>query len=64
MIVRILMMLLAFVIIVNLFINAGCYIAGENLYKKYGKQLTIGSCLFAMLVGAFYVAIMLIGFKI
>ena len=64
MVVRILMMLLAFVIIVNLFITAGCYITGENLYKKYGKQLTVGIGLFAILVGAFYVAIMLIGFRV
>ena len=61
MIVRILMLLLAMIIIMNLFITASCYVSGENLYKKYGKQITIGICLFAILVGALYVAISLIG---
>ena len=63
MVVRILMILLAIAIIVNLFITTGCYMTGENLYKKYGRQITIGICLFAILVGAMYIAISLIGFK-
>lgn len=63
MVVRILMLLLAAAIIINLFITAGCYMTGENLYKKYGKQITIGICLFAITVGAFYIAIALVGLK-
>jgi len=64
MVIRILMMLLAVVIVVNLFITAGCYITGENLYMKYGRQITIGVCLFAILTGAMYVALALLGLKI
>lgn len=64
MIVRILMILLAFTIIVNLFITACSYISGENLYKKYGKHITIGIGLFAILVGAIYVAAALLGLKV
>lgn len=63
MVVRILMLLLAFAIIINLIISALCYMSGENLYKKYGKQITISICLFAMLVAAIYVAAALIGIK-
>lgn len=63
MVVRILMILLALAIIVNLFITAGCYLTGENLYKKYGRQITVGICLFSILVGAMYIAISLVGFK-
>ena len=64
MVIRILMILLAIIIVVNLFITAGCYMTGENLYKKYNKQITIAICVFAMLVGAIYVAISLIGLKV
>jgi hypothetical protein len=64
MVVRILMLLLAFAIVVNLFITACCYMTGENLYKKYGKQMSIGVCLFAILVCAIYVAVSMIGFKV
>lgn len=63
MVVRILMLLLALAIIVNLFITALCYIMGENLYKKYGKQITIGICSFAVLVAAMYIVAALIGIK-
>jgi len=58
------MLLLAITIIVNLFITAGCYMTGENLYRKYGKQMTIGICLFAIIVGAIYVAASLLGLKV
>ena len=64
MIIRVLMLLLALIILVNLFITALCYITNENIYQKYGKQITIGVCIFAMLVGALYTAIALIGFKV
>ena len=64
MVVRILMLLLAIAIIVNLFITAGCYMTNDNLYKKYGKQITIGICLFAIMVGAIYVAASLLGLKV
>lgn len=64
MIVRILMMLLALVVIVNLFITAGCFITGENLYKKYGRHITIGVSLFAILVAAMYLAIVFFSFRV
>lgn len=63
MIIRVLMLLLALMILINLFITACCYITGENLYQKYGKQITISVCVFAMLVGAIYTAIALLGFS-
>lgn len=63
MVVRILMLLLALGIILNLIITALCYITGENLYRKYGKQITIGICLFALLVAAIYMAAALLGIK-
>lgn len=64
MIIRILMMLLALVVIVNLFISAACCITGENLYKKYGRQITIGLSVFAILVAAMYLAIVFFSFRV
>ena len=64
MVVRVLMLLLALAIVVNLVIMAGCYMSGENLYQKYGKHITIGVCLFAVLVAAIYVAMAFIGLKV
>ena len=61
MIVRILILLLSFVLFVNLCIITIGYIKGENLYKKYGKQILIAFALFIFMVLAFYVAIALIG---
>ena len=64
MVIRILMLLFALALIVNLVIIACCYITGINLYEKYGKQMVIGVCLFAVFVAAIYVAVAFIGLKL
>ena len=63
MVSRILMLLLSLVILVNLCILTCCYITGQNLYKKYGKQILITSCVFVLLVAAMYITVALIGLK-
>ncbi len=52
MIVRILLLFLSLIVLVNLCILTACFICGENLYKKYGKQMLIifGSFVFAVAV--------------
>ena len=52
MIVRILLLFLSLIVFVNLCIIALCYVTGENLYQKYGKQMLIvfGSFVFAVAV--------------
>ncbi len=59
MVVRILLMLLALFLVINLLITAASCITGENLYKKYWRQITIGISVFAILVAAFYTAIVI-----
>lgn len=61
MVVRILILLLSFILFVNLCIITFGYIKGENLYKKYGKQILIAFATFIFMVIAFYLAIALIG---
>lgn len=60
MILRILLMFFAFILAINIVIIAFCYIKGENLYKKYGKQMLIAFGGFIFLVVAIYFAIALI----
>ena len=61
MIIRILMLFLALVVLINLCIMTACYICGENLYQKYGKQMlyVFGGFIFA--VALLYVILALIG---
>lgn len=61
MIIRILFLLLSLIVLVNLCIMTCCYITGENLYQKYGRQMLIATCIFVFLVAALYVALALIG---
>ncbi len=61
MVVRILFLLLSLIILVNLCIMAACYITGENLYQKYGKQMLIIFCSFVFAVAVLYVTLALIG---
>lgn len=63
MIVRVLFLLLSLIVLVNLCIMTACYIKGENLYQKYGKQMLIifGSFVFA--VAALYVTLALIALR-
>ena len=63
MILRVLLLLLSFIILVNLCIITLCYILGENLYQKYGKQILILFGIFVFLVAALYVALALIGLR-
>ena len=63
MIVRILFLLLSLIILVNLCIMTLCYITGENLYQKYGKQMLIATGIFVFIVAAMYVTLALIGLK-
>ena len=61
MIIRVLMLLLALAILVNLCIITACYLTGENLYQKYGKQILFIFGGFVFTVAALYVALALIG---
>ena len=63
MILRVLLLLLSFIILVNLCIITLCYISGENLYQKYGKQILVLFGVFVFLVAALYVALALIGLR-
>ena len=63
MVIRVLLLLLSFVILVNLCILSVGYVRGENLYKKYGKQIIIGFAIFVLFITAVYTAVALIGLK-
>ena len=61
MVVRVLMLLVSFLVLINLFIITLCLLTGENLYKKYGKQMLMAFGIFVFAVAALYVALALIG---
>ena len=63
MVIRILMLLLALIILVNLCIITASAVTGKNLYQKYGKQMLyiVGGFVFA--VTALYIALALIGLE-
>ena len=63
MVVRVLMLLLSLVVLVNLCIITCCYITGENLSQKYGKQMLLIFGSFVFVVSALYVALALIALK-
>ena len=63
MVVRILMLFLSLIVLINLCIITFCYITGENLYQKYGKQILLIFGIFVFVVAALYVALALIGLK-
>ncbi len=63
MVIRVLLLLLSFIILVNLCILSIGYVRGENLYKKYGKQILIGFAIFVLVIAAVYTAVALIGLK-
>ena len=60
MVLRILYLLLSLILIVNLCILTLCYIKGENLYQKYGKQMLIVFGVFVFTVAVVYTVIALI----
>ena len=61
MIIRVLFLLLSFLVLVNLCIITACYITGQNLYHKYGKQMLIVFGSFVFVVAAGYVILALVG---
>ena len=63
MIVRILLLFLSLIILVNLCILTCCYLTGQNLYQKYGKQMLYIFGGFVLLVAAMYVTVALLGLK-
>ncbi len=63
MVVRILMLLIALIILVNLCIITASAVMGENLYQKYGKQMLYIFGGFVFAVTALYVALALIGLE-
>ena len=63
MVIRVLLLLLSFIILVNLCILSVGYVRGENLYKKYGKQILVGFAIFVLFIAAVYTAVALIGLK-
>ena len=63
MIIRVLMLLLALIILVNLCILTGNAITGENLYQKYGRQIIYLTGGFIFFVAALYITLALIGLK-
>ena len=63
MVVRVLMLLFALVILVNLCIITASAVTGQNLYQKYGKQLLCIFGGFVFAVTALYIALALIGLE-
>lgn len=63
MVIRVLMLLLALIILVNLCIMTACAVTGENLYEKYGRQMLYIFGGFIFSVSALYIALALIGLK-
>lgn len=60
MIVRVLFLLFSLIVLVNLCIVTACYIMGENLYQKYGKQMLIIFGAFVFFIAAAYVVLALV----
>lgn len=60
MVVRILFLLLSLIVLVNLCILTTCYITGENLYQKYGKQILVVFGCFVFLVAVIYTTLALV----
>lgn len=63
MIIRILLLFLSLIILVNLCIITACYITGQNLYQKYGKQMLIIFGSFVFFVAVLYTTLALIALK-
>lgn len=63
MVIRILLLLLSVILAVNLCILTACYITGQNIYIKYGRQILTVFCSFVFAVAALYTALALIGLK-
>lgn len=60
MVIRVLFLFVSLIVLVNLCILTLCYITGENLYQKYGKQMLIIFGMFIFVVAALYVTLALL----
>ena len=63
MVVRILLLFLSLIVLVNLCILTLCYILGENLYQKYGKQMLMVFGAFVFVVAVLYTVVALFALK-
>jgi len=63
MIIRILLLFLSLIVLVNLCIITCCFLTGQNLYQKYGKQMLIVFGSFVFVVAAMYITVALIGLR-
>lgn len=63
MVVRILLLFISLIVLVNLCIMTLCYITGENLYQKYGKQILIVFGIFVFVVAVLYTVVALFALK-
>ena len=59
--IRILMLIFAFALVVNLVLTLVGFFGGINLYEKYGKQILNFFIGFALFVIAVYVTLAIIG---
>ena len=59
--IRILMLIFAFALVVNLVLTLVGFFSGVNLYEKYGKQILNFFIGFALFVIAVYVTLAIIG---
>ena len=63
MIIRILLLFLSLLVLINLCIVTACYILGENLYQKYGKQMLIIFGSFVFFVSVLYTTLALVALR-
>lgn len=63
MVIRVLFLFVSLIVLVNLCIITLCYITGQNLYQKYGKQMPIIFGAFVFVVAALYVVLALLALK-
>ena len=59
--IRILLLILAFTLVVNLVLSGVSLASGVNLYQKYGKQILIFFVAFGILIIATYIICAIIG---
>ena len=63
MVIRVLFLFVSLIVLVNLCIITLCYITGQNLYQKYGKQMLIIFGAVVFVVAALYVVLALLALK-
>ena len=59
--IRILMLILAFVLVVNLVLTLVGFFSGVNLYQKYGKQILNFFIGFALFIICVYIVFAIMG---